>query len=97
MRIVVVFPDPLGPMRAVTEPRGTARSRPVSACWPPKDLASPTTSTASEGHSPPAWVAVRDSAYVHLASLTLGQCQAVTDRVRCTPSPIAPESNCQYL
>ena len=31
----VVFPEPLGPIRAVTEPRGTANEHPSNAMTPP--------------------------------------------------------------
>ncbi len=46
--IVVVFPDPFGPRKPYTEPRGTARSIWSTATWPPRNrLVRPLLATAS--------------------------------------------------
>lgn len=36
MRMVVVLPEPLGPRNPKTLPRGTVRSSPFTASWPPR-------------------------------------------------------------
>ena len=41
MRMVVVFPEPLGPRNPNTDPRGTAKSMLFTATWWPKRLVSP--------------------------------------------------------
>ena len=41
MRMVVVLPEPLGPRKPKTEPRGTARSTPSTASWWPNRLLRP--------------------------------------------------------
>ncbi len=58
IRIVVVFPDPLGPRKPNTEPRGTARSMPSTAVCAPKRLVSPTVCTARPSSDEPAVSAV---------------------------------------
>ena len=51
--IVVVFPEPLGPRKPYTEPRGTARSIWLTATWPPRNrLVRPLLATASAVISP---------------------------------------------
>ena len=48
--IVVVFPEPFGPRKPYTQPRGTARSTWSTATWPPRNrLVRPLLATASAG------------------------------------------------
>src|SRR3954464_7984748 len=47
----VVFPEPLGPIRAVTVPSGTSSEQSSTAATPPKRL--PTPSTSSSALTPP--------------------------------------------
>src|SRR5271166_1242461 len=48
IRMVVVLPEPFGPRKPYTEPRGTARSMWSTATWPPRNrLVRPLVDTAS--------------------------------------------------
>ena len=49
--MVVVLPEPFGPRKPYTEPAGTARSRPFTATWPPRNR------LVSPGSWPACWIA----------------------------------------
>jgi hypothetical protein len=54
MRIVVVLPEPFGPRKPKTDPRGTARSSASTATWPPRNrLVRPLVTMAAEGGDAP--------------------------------------------
>src|SRR5450755_443444 len=53
IRMVVVLPEPFGPRKPYTEPRGTARSMWSTATWPPRNrLVRPVVDTASAWPAP---------------------------------------------